>query len=333
MSMSAPVERAKPSWLTLYGFYVWGALLLCIVAMVRFASEHGPFAAVMLIPTAGVYGFAAYSLLHWQVGWAQKFNLGLNAVVAILGLLYMTPVGGQMPYIVYTIYSFIVVPVFAAIPGESLQAASPALVSVIGLIILGLAAYWALSWWRFVPATDGSAADLESEELSRDVRSVIRKGIIAAFILGFLALFKALSDGADGNMAWSAAAGLLLFIALVAAALTRMFPGEVALSNEEVDELLSYGSESDSDPLADDELNSDEIRHRAAMREKAKRQKSNVFNTDVTGIAFALIGIPVALVIAFIAFMVTVSDGGGVGTFLGVFAILGIAALWKVIRM
>jgi len=347
-------ERPKPTWLTLYGFYLGGALLLSALAMVRFAGEEGLFAGAAMIPTAGFYSFAVYSLLHWQVGWARKFNLSINAAIAILGLVYMTPLGGQLPSIVYVIYSFIVVPVFAAISAESLQTASPVMVSAIGLVFVSIAAYWSVCWWKFAPSAEGSAADLESEELSRDVRSVVRNGIIATFVFGVLALIKALSDGADGNLAWSAAAGLSLFIGLVAMSLTRMFPGEDTLSDEEVEELLEedvdrgdgthgstlYGQTivpvpaqaSDVDPLADNELNADEIRHLEAMRQKAKRQKDNVFNKDVSGLVFVLIGIPAALVIGFVALMVTISEGGGYGTFLGIFMLLGIIGVLKVLK-
>jgi hypothetical protein len=53
--------------------------------------------------------------------------------------------------------------------------------------------------------------------------------------------------------------------------------------------------------VADDDLNPDEIRHIEAMRQKAKKWKNDISNTDVTGIAFVLFGIPVLLVIAFVA--------------------------------
>ena len=86
------------------------------------------------------------------------------------------------------------------------------------------------------------------------------------------------------------------------------------------------------DSLADDDLNPDEIRHFKAMRLKVTKQKSDILNTDVTGIAFALIGIPVLLVIAFVAFMMTIMDGGGIGTFLGIFLVLGVLGVLKVIK-
>jgi hypothetical protein len=55
-------------------------------------------------------------------------------------------------------------------------------------------------------------------------------------------------------------------------------------------------------------------------------------NTDVTGIAFVLIGIPALLVIAFVAFMMTIMDGGGLGTFPGIFLALGVLGVLKVIK-
>jgi hypothetical protein len=319
MSMSTHVVRNKPAWLSLYGFYLCGALLVCGLAIVRFASEHGAFAAGWIIPNASVFGFALYSLLHWQVHWARRLNVGLNATMAILGLLYMTPIAGKLPWFIHTIFGFIVIPVIAGMPAESLQSMSPTSVSVIGLALISIAVYWVVCWLKFVPAADGSVADLESEELSRNVRSVVRKGIIALWVIGILALFKAVLGFDDGNSeVWSLIAGASLALAVVAMLLTRLFPGEESAA----------ARPSEVNPLADDDLDLAERHHPETMRKKAKRQETNVFKTDVTGIAFALIGIPILLVIVFVAMMLTIMNGGGFGTFLVIFLIVGIGAFF-----
>ena len=136
--------------------------------------------------------------------------------------------------------------------------------------------------------------------------------------------------------------------------LTRLFPGEETLSPEEVEELLeneqgratgthegnqysqaeasAAASTIEANPLADDVLNPDETHRVEKMSQRAKRPKGNIFNKDVTGIAFILFGIPVLLVVVFVAMMVTIMDGGGFGTFLAMLLLFGVAFILNVIK-
>ena len=71
--------------------------------------------------------------------------------------------------------------------------------------------------------------------------------------------------------------------------------------------------------LADDDLNPD-----------ADVSKPSILSKDVTWVAYILFGIPALLVIGLVAMMMTIVDGGGAGTFMGIFLLLGALAYLKI---
>lgn len=220
MNKPAHVVRAKPAWLTLYGYYLWAALILSLAEIIRYVPSNGLGRALTTLPQAVFFGFAVYSLWHWKVSWARKFHLGYNGAVVFMGITVMTPVGAFMPYVFYIFLTVISAPLHVLVPDDLLQTESSWLNGVIGVAMLAVAAYWFLCWAKFTPAPDGSAADLASEELSRDVRSIIRKVIIGLFLVGIAAVIKALFGGADGNLVWAAIGGFSLFAGIVLSLVT-----------------------------------------------------------------------------------------------------------------
>jgi hypothetical protein len=348
------IERRKPIWLPYYSLYVWAAVLLSIVTVYKYAGELGTVNGPGMIARLGLFSYAAYSLRHWHTSRVRKFHMTINALVAFLGFVLMTPLATLVADISYFILPAVSVPIFVIIPDDSQFATSASLVTAIRLILIAIAAYWFVCWHRFVPSHEDETARQESNERSRSFQKKVRIGIIATMLIGIASVAKALVDGANQTGPWAFVGFVSLVGGLVAMMITQWFARD-SLGAEEMVELLDdapdganwssgmsgtnlYGQtptptqEVAADPLADSDLNPDEIRHLKAMRKKAKRQKADILNKDVTGIAFLLIGIPVLLVIAFAAFMITVVDGGGVGTFLGIFLLLGLIAAGKIIK-
>jgi len=115
-------------------------------------------------------------------------------------------------------------------------------------------------------------------------------------------------DGANQTGPWVAMSFFSLSTALVAITISQWFGGNDPLPDDEPihDEpnwssgksgTNLYGQAQTStqdapeadDPNVYDDLNPDEIRHIESMRKKAIRQKNDILNTHVTGIAFVLI--------------------------------------------
>jgi len=348
------MERRKPTWLPYYSLYIWGAVLLSIVTLYKYAGELGTINGPGMIARLGLFSYAAYSLRHRQTSRVRKFHMTINALVAFLGFVLMTPLATYMASIYYLIFPAISVPIFVIIPDDSQFATSALLVTAIRLILIAIAAYWLVCWYRFVPSREDETARREGDERSRSFQKKVRIGIIAAMLVGIASVTKALVDGANQTGPW-AFVGFVSLVGGLVAMMIAQWSARDSLSTEEMEELLDYEPESSNwssgmngtnlygqaptptqavaaDPLADSDLNPDEIRHLKAMRKKAKRQKEDILNKDVSGIAFLLFGVPVLLVIAFAAFMMTVVDGGGVGTFLGIFLLLVVIAAVKIIK-
>ena len=322
------IERRKPTWLPYYSLYIWTAVLLSIVTVYKYAGDLGTMNGPGMIARLGLFSYAAYSLRHWNTSRVRKFHMTINALVAFLGFVLMTPLATHVADISYLILPAVSVPIFVIIPDDSQFATSALLVTAIRLILVGIAASWFVCWYRFVPSREDETAQREGDERSRSFQKKVRIGIIAAMLIGIASVAKALVDGADQTGPWAFVGFVSLVGGLVAMMITQ-WSARDSLSAEEMEELLD--DEPDSSNWSSD-LNPDEIRHLKAMRKKAKRQKEDILNKDVSGIAFLLIGIPVLLVIAFAAFMITVVDGGGVGTFLGIFLLLGVIAAGKLIK-
>jgi len=119
--------------------------------MYRFAGESSAIGGGVMVARAGVFSFAIYSLRHWEAGWVRKFHFRMNAGVAVLGLLFLTPLAMVLPSIVYFIFSAISVPIYTVIPDQSLLATSPLVASALRFVMLVLAAYWSVCWQKSIP--------------------------------------------------------------------------------------------------------------------------------------------------------------------------------------
>jgi len=162
---------------------------------------------------------------------------------------------------------------------------------------------------------------------NRDYQKIVGIGTLVSFLLGLGALAMALTDPANSN-GWALTAFALLVGAILAMTIfswVRKLSSFVKGIKKQPALVLDQAyvlsdNYVDPDGTSDDATTGD---LEDLIPESANRTAS--------GIALVLIGIPVALAIAFVAFMMTISDGGGLWIFVGLFVVLLIAVIWKVI--
>ena len=162
---------------------------------------------------------------------------------------------------------------------------------------------------------------------NRDYQKIVGIGTLASFVLGLGALAMALTDPANSN-GWALTGFALLVGAILAMTIYSWFRklSSFVKGNKKQPAPVLDQANVLSDNYVDPDGTSDD-----ATPGDLEDLIPDSANRIAPGLALVLFGIPVALAIAFVAFMMTISDGGGVGTFVGLFVVLLIAAIWKVI--